>query len=71
MQVNQPPVAPYHNPAVDPVPPLTHVLDCRVYPATGKALLDTFTIECNDWTDPDNIGIDNYKVESESIVTGQ
>ncbi|XP_068242609.1 polycystin-1-like protein 2 [Palaemon carinicauda] len=30
-------------------------------PATARALLDSFTLECRDWVDPETVGIHGYK----------
>ena len=68
MRVNKPPVAPYYDPAASPVPATGPNEECLVFPGTGKALIETFSLSCNMWTDPDDIGITEYRVERKIML---
>ena len=69
MIVNVPPDAPYHDPAATVVPATESNAECRVFPGTGRALVDKFNLTCNQWFDPDDIGLVDYRVECEQIIS--
>ena len=42
---------------------------CTIDKNVGKAMVDTFTLECFEWTDPEEKGIKHYAIRSKKNIT--